>query len=150
MKIKRGFTFVGGARKFRVYVNDELVGNLKLSSEIEVEQPKESFTLYFETMRFEKSHKCVITSDEPVRVVANVNPIIRVALAMITALLFILISFRSELTSTAKIIILSPIFLFFLFYYLVFKNNYLIFKVYDQENILLPIEKVDKSTVNNV
>lgn len=146
MKIKRNFTYIGGIRKFKIFIDDEYVSNLKLNKEVEVEQPDKEFSIYFRTMKLEKSKKYLIKTDKPVRIVSNVNPLVRITFWTSFILLVSLMPLTSLLELqfiNSLMAIIAVGFLYVIFYYGYLVGRYITFEAYDLEGQI-----VDKEILN--
>lgn len=141
MKIKRNFAYGGLIRKFRIYINDEHVSNVKLLQEVEVQQPEDEFIIHFETMLFNSSRKYRIKTNEQVRIVANVNPLVRLfGLIPLAILAFLYFSPELSIGIVIGIMIFTIAYLFI--YIGLLQDRYITFKVYDSEQNLIPKEEV--------
>lgn len=142
MKIKRNFTYVGAARKFKVFINDEHVSDVKLLREIDVEQPNSKFSLYFSTMMYEKSKKYYIDSNQEVRIVVNANPLVRLFFFISYIAYVLLFIYSINNYKYVSLIVIGLILFQITFYFAFLTNIFITFKVYDLDSKRVHIEEI--------
>jgi|LGOV01.1.fsa_nt_gb hypothetical protein len=144
MEIKRGFVNLPVGRKFEVVINDRDAGILKGFGKIEVEQPESEFTIYFTTMKFERSKKCRISTDEKIRIVAKINPLYIIFNLAMGVGFFLFIAFRNQI-DYSFLYLMSFVVSTLAIYYLFIVKRYITFKAYDMNNKRIPIKSISFS-----
>ncbi len=127
MKVKRGFNWLGAARKYRVLINGETKFDLKSNKEIDVEEPNSEYTIQFRTMMFEKSKTYLVQPNDIKSIEVNVNKWITI-LYIIDAVVIFGVAIYAGLTQQQALIpiVFIPALVAYLgIYYGVLVNDYI-------------------------
>ena len=144
MKIKRGFAYIGGFRKFRVYLDNKTTAEVGLSKTIEWDFEQNGQIIHFETMSWEKSKKYRLTNNVEYMHV-NVNPVIRLVYAIWMIFLISFAVFRVFISDEALMIVLPTILIvtiLLLVGHILNRKNYIKVKAYDCNDELIELEEV--------
>ena len=145
MHIKRGFAYIGGVRKFRMYVDEEEVAALKLSSSVDLDIEGQHQIIQFRTMKLEKSKRYYLPPNVA-KLHVNVNPMFRVMYASLFVIFMILMFIRAFVgyeqmaLLTVLILILSVSVL--VIHYTNLKS-YIQVLAYDDNNQLIPLTECE-------
>ena len=143
MKIKRGFSWMGMSRRFKVYINNEEVEQLSSREEKDIPQPSGSFTLQFRSMKYDRSKKYYIDSNKKISISVNLSPIVRIMSALASLLLVLFaVFFRYISFNNFVIIVLSFLTIYYTVYLSYTIKNFITFKVYDSNNNIIQLDEV--------
>ena len=142
MDIKRGFTYIGGVRKFKVLIDGNEVEQLKLLKTVKVNQPENEFTIQFRTMMVEKSKVFRIKSNSKLHIQCNVNPMYRLFYIVSFILLLALFAVPFIDLGVKSLLLLLFLATYLGAHYGYFAKNYITLKVYDQNDNRIDIEEI--------
>lgn len=136
----------------KTYVNQEQVGIISESGELEIDTPKQEFELSFMTNKTKrKSRTYIINNNRIDRGVVEMKFVLRIINIITVVILSIdfvfgdLIFPDMEPFSIDTYIGFGLIFLVFILNFFIFKNNYFDVRFYDKDSNLITVEQYKKS-----